>query len=108
MLAFTPAVEAGDVEHGREVFRVCAGCHTERADASGPSLKGVLGRKAAALDDFRYSSSMIRADLIWDEANLREYLSDPQSKVRGNRMAFAGLDNPKDVDDVIAYLATLR
>jgi cytochrome c len=107
-LALAAAAEAADLEHGKEVFRVCAVCHTEKSDSPAPSLKGILGRRSAALDDFRYSNSMIRADLIWDEANLREYLADPQAKVRGNRMAFMGLENAKDIEDVIAYLATLR
>jgi len=47
---------------------------------------------------------MMRANLVWDEANLRDYIKDPQAKVKGNRMPFGGLSDPKDVDDVIAYL----
>ena len=49
-----------------------------------------------------------RANLVWDEENLRTYIADPQAKVPGNRMPFAGLHDPKDVDDVIAYLETLK
>jgi cytochrome c len=106
-LAAEPGL-AADAEHGKEVFQACAGCHTDRPDAIGPNLKGIFGRKAAALDDFRYSNPMKRANLTWDDANLRAYVSDPQAKVPGNRMPFAGLHDPKDVDDVIAYLKTLR
>ena len=54
--------------------------------------------------DFRYSNAMLRANLVWNEANLRAYLKSPQAKVKGNRMPFAGLSNPKDIDDVIAFL----
>jgi cytochrome c len=99
---------AADVEHGRQLFVACAACHSDRADALGPSLKGVVGRKAGAREDFRYSNPMKRAGFAWDEAALREYLADPQAKVRGNRMPFSGLTDPKDVDDVVAYLATLK
>ena len=77
-------------------------------DALGPSLKGVLGRKSAAMEDFRYSNPMKRANLVWDEANLREYIADPQAKVRGNRMPFDGLHDPKDVEDIVAYLKTYK
>jgi len=35
------------------------------------------------------------------EDNLKEYLSDPQAKVKGNRMPFSGYSNPNDVADVI-------
>jgi len=99
---------AADVEHGRQLFVACAACHSERPDALGPSLKGVLGRKAGAREDFRYSNPMKRAGFTWDETNLHEYLADPQAKVKGNRMPFSGLSDSKDIDDVVAYLATLK
>jgi cytochrome c len=107
VLAGAPA-SAADIAHGQEVFRACAACHTDKPDALGPSLKGVVGRKSASLDDFRYSAPMRRANLVWDEANLRQFLADPQTKVAGTRMPFGGLSDPKDVDDVLGYLATLK
>jgi cytochrome c len=103
----TPAAGA-DVEHGKQVYAACAACHTDKPDALGPSLKGVVGRKSAALDDFRYSGPMRRANLTWDDKTLHEFLADPQAKVAGTRMPFGGLSDPKDVDDVVAYLATLK
>jgi cytochrome c len=103
MLAASTA-QAADAEHGKVVFQTCAACHSEKPEAIGPSLRGVFGRKSGSLQDFRYSNAMLRANLVWDEANLREYLKDPQAKVKGNRMPFAGLSDPKDIDDVIAYL----
>jgi cytochrome c len=107
ILMGTPG-RAADVAHGQEVYRACAACHTEKPDALGPSLKGVIGRKSAALDDFRYSNPMRRANLVWDEANLRQFLADPQAKVAGTRMPFGGLGDPKDIEDVVGYLATLK
>jgi cytochrome c len=103
MAAFSPAW-AADVEHGKVVFQTCAACHSDKPDAIGPSQRGVYGRKSGSLDNFRYSNAMLRANLVWDEANLRAYLKDPQAKVPGNRMPFAGLTDPKDIDDVIAFL----
>jgi cytochrome c len=47
---------------------------------------------------------MLRAGLVWNEANLRDYIKDPQAKVKGNRMPFAGLSKASDIDDVIAFL----
>ncbi len=107
MLAAGPAA-AGDAERGRILYQACIACHSERPDALGPSLKGVVGRKSAALEDFRYSNPMKRANLVWDEGNLRAYIVDPQAKVKGNRMPYGGLTNPADVDDVIAYLRDLK
>jgi cytochrome c len=107
LIAVAPAA-AADVEHGKALYQACIACHTEKPDALGPSLKGVFGRKAAALDDFRYSNPMKRADLVWDEENLRAYIADPQTKVKGNRMPFGGLRQPQDIDDVVAYLKTYQ
>jgi cytochrome c len=99
---------AADASHGKELFVACAACHSEKPDAIGPSLKGVFGRKSASLDDFRYSNSMKRANLIWDAANLRAYLIDPQAKVMGNRMPFGGVANPSEADDLVAFLQTYK
>src|SRR5580658_7463420 len=102
-IAATPTA-AADAVHGKVVFQTCAACHTDKPDAIGPSLRGGYGRKSAALDDFRYSPAVQRANLTWDDANLHAYIKDPQAKVKGNRMPFGGLSSDADIDDVIAYL----
>jgi cytochrome c len=106
-LSVTP-LAAADLEHGKALYQTCAACHTERPDALGPSLKGVFGRKSAALEDFRYSNAMRRANLVWDDDNLRAYIQDPQAKVKGNRMPYGGVSDAKDVEDIIAYLKVLN
>ena len=108
LLALASPATAADPDHGKALYQTCAACHTERPDALGPSLKGVVGRKSATLDDFRYSNPMMRANLVWDEVNLRAYIQDPQAKVKGNRMPYGGLTDGKDVDDIVAYLKTLQ
>ena len=107
MLCLHPAY-AGDASHGEAVFKACVACHNDRPGALGPTLKGVYGRKAGALEDFHYSAAMKRADFVWDAANLKDYITNPQAKVKGNRMPFSGLQNPSDIDDVVAYLQTLK
>ncbi len=104
MTGATGAASAADAMHGKAVFQTCAACHTEKPDAIGPTLRGAYGRKSAALTDFRYSNPMMRANRVWDDATLRNYIKDPQAIVKGTRMSFSGLADPKDVDDVIAYL----
>ena len=99
---------AADAGHGKTLFAACIACHTETPDALGPSLKGVVGRKAGSLEDFRYSNAMRRADFIWDAASLRDYLHDPQAKVKGNHMPFSGYANMGDADDVVAYLQNYK
>src|SRR5438105_1073575 len=80
--AETRPARAADTEHGKQLFQACIACHSEKPDAIGPSLKGVVGRKAATLEDFRYSAPMRRANLTWDDTNLRAYISDPQATVK--------------------------
>src|SRR5579863_6084584 len=107
MSILTPAY-AADASHGEAVFKACTACHNDKPGALGPSLKGVYGRKAGALDDFHYSNAMKRADFVWDAANLKDYITNPQAKVKGNRMPFSGLQNPADIDDLVAYMQTLK
>jgi cytochrome c len=102
--ASVTAAAAADADHGKAVFQQCAACHTDKPGAIGPSLRGVFGRESGSVDGFRYSDAMKRANLTWDEANLRDYISNPQGKIKGNRMPFGGLTSPKDLDDLVAYL----
>lgn len=111
ILVSAPGVRAqeGDATAGAVVFKKCAVCHIAEEDKNkvGPSLHGLLGRKAGTHPDFKYSPAMQAAGeggLIWDEATLRDYLHDPRKKVKGTRMAFPGLKNDADIANVIAYL----
>jgi cytochrome c len=109
-LAETAGVLLGDAERGAQVFRKCSGCHQVGPGAvnrSGPHLNGVFGRKAGALEDFDYSSSMERAaadGLVWDLERLDAYIENPRALVSGTRMSFRGLKDKSDRDDVLAYL----
>ena len=93
------------------MFNKCKACHEAESDKNkiGPSLHGVVGRTAGTLESFlaKYSQPMKdagAAGLVWDEANIAEYVKDPKGKVPGNKMAFAGLKKDEDVANVIAYL----
>jgi len=107
-LLLSPPAFAADAAHGKQLFAACIACHSEAPDAQGPSLRGVAGRKPGSLEDFRYSIAMKRADFVWDAASLRDYLHDPQGKVKGNHMPFSGYPDVKDAEDVAAYLATYK
>jgi cytochrome c len=108
-LAAVPAM-AADANRGKTLYQKCVSCHSDTAATAdvGPNLKGVYGRKAAALDNFRYSNALRRSELVWDDSNLKEYILNPQGKVKGNRMPFSGFTDPAEVDDVVAYLKTLK
>ena len=70
----------------------------------GPTLFGVIGRKAGGLSDFRYSPAMKRSGVTWTEGELDAYIADPQKKIPANRMPYSGMPEARDRADLIAYL----
>jgi len=60
--------------------------------------QGIVGRKAATMEGFKYSDAMLAKGaegVVWDEATLSTYLPDPKAFVPGTKMTFPGLKNPK-------------
>jgi alcohol dehydrogenase (cytochrome c) len=100
---------AGDAAAGKTVFaNQCSSCHTTEAGKNGfgPSLAGVLGRKAGGLAGFGYSPAMAHSGVSWDEKTLDEFLTSSTQKVPGTSMSVM-LTNASDRANVIAYLETL-
>jgi cytochrome c len=108
----THAAAAADAENGAEVFKKCRACHDVGPTAKnkvGPLLNGLLGRKAGTIEGFSYSEANRKAGdggWVWTEENLSKYLEDPRSAMPGNKMAFAGLKDEQDRQDLVAYLKT--
>ena len=102
------ALAQGDAAAGKRAFQnYCSSCHTVTSDNGfGPTLAGVVGRKAGSIAGFKYSQAMANADLTWTAANLDAFLTSSTQKVPGTAMAFA-VPNPTDRADVIAYLSTI-
>ncbi len=100
------AVAEGDAAKGEKVFKKCKTCHTFDPGKKkiGPHLKGVVGRKAGAVEGYKYSKAMAAADITWDEANLDKFLTKPKAFVKGTKMSFRGLSKESQRADLIAYL----
>ena len=98
--------QQGDSKRGQKVFEVCGACHsaTGATNEVGPSLRGVFGRKAGSLEDFRYSPAMKRSGITWSAQSLEAFITDPQKVVPANRMPYDGLPGAQDRADLIAYL----
>ena len=97
----------GDINHGEKVFKKCAACHLVNkggANKIGPALYGILGRKVASKEDYKYSKAMANYDKDWTFEEMNGYLKKPQSYIKGTKMAFAGLRKEKDRASVILYL----
>lgn len=105
--AAASAVAAGDAQRGAQVFRACVACHSVAPGEhlTGPSLGRVWERKAGSAEGFqRYSDALKRSGIAWNESTLGKWLADPQKLVPGTTMAFPGLKQAQDRQDVIAYL----
>jgi cytochrome c len=100
---------AQDASAGKLVFMQCAACHSiDGSTRTGPTLKGIIGRKAGSVADFHYSRAMKRVAIVWDAATLDAYLSHPQQQIPGNTMPCAGIADAKQRADLVAYLQTLQ
>jgi len=106
VIASLGSANAGDVQKGKAVFEKCAACHSLYANKNddAPTLAGIFGRKAAAVEEFRYSVAMKQSNVTWDERTLNAFIEDPQGFIPGNRMAFDGLKDKPDREDLLAYL----
>ena len=106
--AASPALAAGDAVRGKTVFALCAACHSfnPAKNDPGPNLKGIVGRKSASVEDYIYSGAMKRSDEVWDESTLNAYLANPRVVIPRTKMPFAGMPEPQDRADLIAYLKT--
>jgi cytochrome c len=106
MLAVSPG-RAQDAAAGEKVFLQCKACHQIGETAKngvGPVLNGVIGRKAGTVEGYNYSSANKNSGITWDEATFREYIKDPKARVPGTKMTFPGLKDPKQIEDLLAYL----
>ncbi len=102
---------AGDPTRGAGGFaQNCAVCHSALSgkNKTGPSLFGVVGRKAGGVADFVYSASMKQSAIDWTPDKLDAYIANPKQVVPGNKMPFEGLREAKEREDLIAYLTTLH
>ena len=95
---------AGDVKNGEALYGRCVACHALAYDRTGPRHCGLLGRKAGSIKGFEYSAAMKRSKLIWTQKSLDQFLANPLKAVPGTAMGYAGVTDPKERSDLIAYL----
>jgi cytochrome c2 len=113
LVAGVSSLAAADesVEAGRNIFvKRCQTCHggTGPADSPiGPDLRGIIGRKAGAAGPGMHSRAAVESDLIWDRESLRRFLSAPDKELPGTLMP-ARVTDPRELDDLLDYLQSLR
>jgi cytochrome c len=108
--ARSPTAAAADKPlRGKILFLRCASCHdltTTPSAKIGPNLEGVIGRRVASLDGFKYSAALKSQTFVWDAAHLDAWLTDPNAVAPGTAMAFAGIAEAADREAIISYLET--
>ena len=110
LVCAAPAQAQGNPEEGEGVYKKCKTCHDVGDGAKnkvGPALNNIVGRKAASIDGFAYSTDMKTLGskgFVWSEENLSKYLENVKSVVANGKMVFPGLKDEQDRKDLIAYL----
>ena len=92
---------------GKRIFIRCAGCHSLSDQArpmTGPHLHGIVGRKVASVEGYKYSQALRARNFRWDEPKLDQWLKAPQAEIAGLCLPFTGLAKPADRAALIAYL----
>jgi cytochrome c len=113
LLAILPAhaeQEQGDA--GQVAFNnSCRTCHSfkEGDNRLGPSLHGIVGRKAGSMEGFAFSPAMKSSNITWDPANLDKFIANPEAVVSGNGMKpFGGIADASEREKIVNYLKTLK
>lgn len=101
---------AGETAGPPVAFAPCISCHSVKPGVNGvgPSLHGVVGRKAASGAGYAYSDALKTAGLTWDEATLDKWLAGPMKLAPGTKMVFPGITDPARRKAAIDYLVTLK
>ena len=81
----------------------CAGCHSLDQDREGPRLRNVYGAKAGSTPTFKYSSALKSSKIVWTDATLDKWLTDPDSLIPDNDMEFH-VPKPDERADIIRFL----
>ena len=105
-LASVP-VAAQDAAAGEKSFSKCRPCHMvgeEAKNGVGPALNGVIGRPAGTAEGYNYSAANKGSGITWDDATFLEYIANPAAKIKGTKMAFAGIKDPNEAQNLLAYI----
>lgn len=104
LLSSTLALSQGDPARGQQLYAArCAACHSVQYNGVGPSHKALIGRQAGTAPGYSYSNALQHSTVIWSEATLLQWLSDPEKFIPGQKM-FVSVPDAQDRADLVAYL----
>lgn len=97
--------DAAMLRRGEQVYTRCAACHAIDSNRTGPQHCGLFGRRAGTAPGFTgYSKAMRDSKIVWNARTLDHFLQDPMKAVPGTAMGYAGVKDPKERADLIAWL----
>lgn len=104
-LAAAPYAHAqGDPAAGKLLYATrCATCHSLEYNGAGPTHKGLVGRRAGTAQGYTYSNALKNSSVVWEEATLSRWLTDPDKFIPGQKM-FVSVPDAKERADIVAYL----
>ncbi len=107
-----PLLAKADVKAGEALSKKCTSCHSldkGGKNGVGPNQWGLVGNHFGHKDDYSYSAAITAMkDKKWMPQELSDFLANPKKYIPGNKMSFAGISNPQDRANLIAYLSTLK
>jgi cytochrome c len=100
-----PAPDEATLRRGEQVYARCIACHAIEANRTGPQHCGLFGRRAGTAPGFTgYSKALQASKIVWNAQTLDRFLQDPMKAVPGTTMGYAGVKDPKERADLIAWL----
>jgi len=107
LLPIATRLAAADVAAGEQTWKKCTACHTINqggASGLGPNLWAVVGKPHGHVAGFGYSPALLAVPGNWTFEALDEWLLSPRKYAPGTKMTFAGIPDPQDRANLIAYL----
>jgi cytochrome c len=107
VIASSAGALAQDVAAGETSFKKCLPCHRIGEGAKnlvGPELNGLEGRKSGSAEGYSYTEANKNSGITWDEAQFKEYITNPRTKIPGTKMVFAGISSENERNNLWAYL----
>ena len=107
VIASSAGALAQDVAAGETSFKKCLPCHRIGEGAKnlvGPELNGIDGRKSGSAEGYSYTDANKNSGITWDEAQFKEYITNPRTKIPGTKMVFAGISSENERSNLWAYL----
>ena len=106
-LAGSASAHAQDVAAGENSFKKCLPCHRVGPEAKnlvGPVLNGLEGRKSGTIEGYNYTDANKNSGITWDEAQFKDYITNPRAKIAGTKMVFAGINSENERANLWAFL----